>query len=206
MSKNIINVEGLKSYHQGLLKAHLEPMNERINGFESGDKFINDLNNVKSSVKNNTIGISTLNKKTNDLKIDVNDMKNTVREIDEIKENTGMNFLDSLSALFVEHSDFEFARNIKENNEGYVKLPCGLLIQWGYVPLSEQQEVIDKFWNYPTPFSDYCFSHVVSIRGENNNWDTIVSSYPMSNFHFRVVAKNKVPTIWNAVFYIAIGV
>ena len=49
-------------------------------------------------------------------------MQNTVREIDEIKENTGMNFLDSLSALFVEHSDFEFARNIKENNNLGIRL------------------------------------------------------------------------------------
>lgn len=63
MSKNIINVEGLKSYHQGLFKTHLEPINKRIDGFESGDRFINDLNNVKNDVKNNTIIISSLNKK-----------------------------------------------------------------------------------------------------------------------------------------------
>lgn len=206
MSKNIINVDSLKKYHQGLFKTHLEPMNERINGFESGDKFINDLNNVKSSVKNNTIGISTLNKKTNDLKIDVNDMKNTVREIDEIKENTGMNFLDSLSALFVEHSDFEFATDIGGHDEGYIRLPCGLLIQWGTVSFPEAQRFIDKVWTYPTPFYERCFSHIVSIRGKEENWDMTINSYPMNKSQFRVVAKDKAPNVWNSIFYIAIGI
>ena len=201
MSKNIINVNNLRKYHEGLKANFIDPMQNQIDAFESGDRFLVEIDELKKSVNNNLVNINVNKSNINTIKTDINTLNNTVREIDEIKENTGMNFLDSLSALFVDHDEFQADRN----SNGYIKLPGGLIIQWGVVPLEENSGTIDKFGSWAIPFPSHCLSHIVSVRGYDNNWDTIVSSYPINNKSFRVIARNKVASLWNAVYFISIG-
>ena len=201
MSKNIVNVSNLRKYHEGLRAMYINPMQEQINSFESGDKFLTELNEVKSIVDKNTNNINVNKSSINSIKTNVSALQNTVREIDEMKENTGMNFLDSLSSLFIEHDDVDACL---ENN-GYIKFPNGLIIQWGSVGFDENSDTIDKLGYYKIPFPNYCLSHSVSVRGYDSNWDMIANSYPMDNTSFRVVVRNKNPHIWSAVYFIAIG-
>ena len=201
MSKNIVNVSNLRKYHEGLRAMYINPMQEQINSFESGDKFLTELNEVKSIVDKNTNNINVNKSSINSIKTNVSALQNTVREIDEMKENTGMNFLDSLSSLFIEHDDVDACL---ENN-GYIKFPNGLIIQWGSVGFDENSDTIDKLGYYKIPFPSHCLSHSVSVRGYDSNWDMIASSYPLDNTSFRVVVRNKNPHIWSAVYFIAIG-
>ena len=201
MSKNIVNVSNLRKYHEGLRAMYINPMQEQINSFESGDKFLTELNEVKSIVDKNTNNINVNKSSINSIKTNVSALQNTVREIDEMKENTDMNFLDSLSSLFIEHDDIDACLEIN----GYIKFSNGLIIQWGSIGFDEKSDTIDKLVPYKIPFPNHCLSHTVSVRGYDSNWDMIANSYPMDNTSFRVVVRNKNPHIWSAVYFIAIG-
>ena len=85
MSKNIVNVSNLRKYHEGLKAMYINPMQEQINSFESGDKFLTELNEVKSIVDKNTNNINVNKSSINSIKTNVSALQNTVREIDEMK-------------------------------------------------------------------------------------------------------------------------
>ena len=50
MSKNIINVDSLNKYHQGLKVTYLDPLEKKIDGFESGDKFLNEVTRLDEKI------------------------------------------------------------------------------------------------------------------------------------------------------------
>ena len=56
MSKNIINVDSLNKYHQGLKVTYLDPLEKKIDGFESGDKFLNEVTRLDEKI-DESVGI-----------------------------------------------------------------------------------------------------------------------------------------------------
>ena len=58
MSKNIINVDSLNKYHQGLKVTYLDPLEKKIDGFESGDKFLNEVTRLDEKIDEN---VGTIN-------------------------------------------------------------------------------------------------------------------------------------------------
>lgn len=60
MSKNIINVDSLKKYHDGLKVACLDPLEQKIKDFESGDAYLNELDKTNQKVNKQEKKISVL--------------------------------------------------------------------------------------------------------------------------------------------------
>ena len=59
MSKNIINVDSLNKYHQGLKVTYLDPLEKKIDGFESGDKFLNEVTRLDEKIDKNVGAINS---------------------------------------------------------------------------------------------------------------------------------------------------
>ena len=58
MSKNIINVDSLNKYHQGLKVTYLDPLEKKIDEFKSGDKFLNEVTRLDEKIDEN---VGTIN-------------------------------------------------------------------------------------------------------------------------------------------------
>lgn len=182
MSDNIVQGDKLYEYHQALKSTILDPMRQEIDGFKSGDAFIDELNNINDKLNNFTDVFNGNLKAVGD----------SVEEVDIDLQNFKSTF------KLVNNND-EDARGRK----GYTILPNGLKIQWGVVAFNPGER--DKQTSYCIPFTDYCYSHVASMRGIDGQWEISCNSYPLSGNIFRTVLSAS-PTAWTAVFYIAIGV
>lgn len=60
MSKNIINVDNLRNYHEGLKKFHIDPLEQKIKDFVSGDVYLNELDKTNQKVNEQEEKISVL--------------------------------------------------------------------------------------------------------------------------------------------------
>ena len=182
MSDNLLTGDKLNEYHQALKSTILDPIRQEIDDFKSGDAFVNELNNIDNKVNNFTDVFNS-------------NLKAVGYSIDEVDVDL-QNF----------KSSFKLVNNGDEDNggrKGYTILPNGLKIQWGVVAFNPGER--DKQASYCIPFTEYCLSHVSSMRGFDNQWEIFCNSYPLSNNIFRTVLSAS-PTAWTAVFYIAIGV
>ena len=73
MSKNIINVDSLNKYHQGLKVTYLDPLEKKIDGFESGDKFLNEVTRLDEKIDEN---VGTINSQLAHITLNINSFKN----------------------------------------------------------------------------------------------------------------------------------
>lgn len=182
MSDNILTGDKLNEYHQALKSTVLDPIRQEIDDFKSGDAFITELKNINDKVSKFTDvfngNLKAVGESVDEVDIDLQDFK----------------------------SSFKLVNNNDEDDrgrKGYTILPNGLKIQWGVVAFNPGER--DKQTSYCIPFTEYCYSHVASMRGADNQWEISCNSYPMTANMFRTVLSAS-PASWTAVFYIAIGV
>lgn len=180
MSDNIVQGDKLYEYHQALKSTVLDPMRAEIDDFKSGDAFVNELNNINNKVNNFTDvfngNLKAIGDSVEEVDIDLQDFKSTFRLVNNDEDG---------------------------DRKGYTILPNGLKIQWGVVTFNPGER--DRQTSYCIPFTYYCYSHISSMRGTDDQWEISCNAYPTSNNIFRTVLSAS-PTKWTAVFYIAIGV
>lgn len=140
------------------------------------------------------------------------DMVSIGQEIEEVKQRGGTDkLLTSLQRQFVEHDRLNnyFPDNNKFlnslGNEGYQKLPGGLIMQWGVVGVNDMPATYDGFIHFPIEFPKWCFNITCSVRGYDDNWNATANAYPTTASMARVVVKNNVAGMYNAVYWFAVG-
>lgn len=182
MSDNLVQGDKLYEYHQALKSTVLDPMRAEIDDFKSGNIYLNELNKMNTKIDNFTDvfngNLKAIGDSVEEVDIDLQDFKSTFKFVNNNAEDDG-------------------------GRKGYTILPNGLKIQWGVVAFNPGER--DKQTSYCIPFTDYCYSHISSIRGTDDQWEISCNAYPTSNNIFRTVLSAS-PTKWTAVFYIAIGV
>lgn len=88
---------------------------------------------------------------------------------------------------------------ISKTENGYTKLPNGLIIQWGVVgPGSSGVVTI----NYPVAFPNAAFLGVAQMINDSFTIDSNSAAwYPISNTQCKIVIDNSLPTAWIAIGY-----
>lgn len=88
MSKNIINVDSLNKYHQGLKVTYLDPLEKKIDGFESGDKFLNEVTRLDEKIDESVGVINSQLEHIEDNIVIINNLM-TISTINEKIKNGG---------------------------------------------------------------------------------------------------------------------
>lgn len=73
MSKNNINIENLRKYHQGLKVTCLDPLNKKFDDFVSGDAYLNKLDKTNQKVNEQEEKISVLKQNVDSIAIQIDE-------------------------------------------------------------------------------------------------------------------------------------
>lgn len=97
-----------------------------------------------------------------------------------------------------------YKHSLMEN--GYRKLPGGLILQWGKISVvANQSGIVDEVGNFPIQFPNYSMNIIASVSGKNSNFNGKINIELRYNTGFRYVITGSSPNLENSFYWFAIG-